>query len=452
MAAMHRRTIFAILVAFGLGGMTSCQKEENVVGDAVLEFSCDTMTFDTVFTQMGSVTRQFKVYNRSSKDVRIGEVTLQQGRTSRFRLNVDGDTNMVARNIDIAAGDSIFVFVRANINPHNTTEPFLIEDAVLFRFATGAQQQLPLTAYGRDAVYHNPDHTLHYADGSYPLDIFGNPYRYSIIDCQHWDHSRPHVILGYAVVDSCNTLELTAGDELYFHNNAVLWVYDSASLRVQGSAERPVRFTSLRQDEWYRKMPGQWGYVWLSKGSWDNVIDHAIIENGYVGVMVDSCANGNPTLTISNTQIRNHSLAGLLGQTAYIEGDNLLISNCGTGTAVLQYGGVYRLSHSTFANYWSYEARTSESFFITNTYDYGGTHYVWPMSAHLSDCIIYGSRSSGELYLGLDNNATVDTLFHHCLIRGGTWDEDPQFVDPAKGDYHLKESSPAIGIGYTYDQ
>ena len=93
---------------------TSCWKEEEWQTEGVqLDFSCDTMAFDTVFTQMGTTTRQFKVYNHSHHAVRIQEVTLRQGRDSRFRLNVDGDTSMVAKNIDLAAGDSIFVFVRA---------------------------------------------------------------------------------------------------------------------------------------------------------------------------------------------------------------------------------------------------------------------------------------------------------------------------------------------------
>ena len=116
---------------------TSCWKEDEWMSEGVvLDFSCDTMAFDTVFTQSGSTTRQFKVYNRTATPVRINEVTLEGGRASRFRLNVDGDTNMVARNVCIAAGDSIFVFVRANINPNNSSEPFIVEDSVRRRGAT----------------------------------------------------------------------------------------------------------------------------------------------------------------------------------------------------------------------------------------------------------------------------------------------------------------------------
>ena len=213
---MLKRPTYLMLLAVCLLPLlvTSCMKEDDWHTEVVeLDFSCDTLAFDTVFTQMGTTTRQFKVYNHTANAVRIKEVTLQEGHTSRFRLNVDGDTNMVARNVDVAAGDSIFIFVRANINPNQQTEPFLIEDAVLFRFDNGVQR-LPLTAYGRNAVYHVPTDTLHSADGTPFVDMFGNPYAYSVIDCEHWRHDLRHVILGYSVFDSRHTPLLQEGDEL----------------------------------------------------------------------------------------------------------------------------------------------------------------------------------------------------------------------------------------------
>ena len=452
---MLKRPTYLMLLAVCLLPLlvTSCMKEDDWHTEvAELDFSCDTMAFDTVFTQMGTTTRQFKVYNHTANAVRISEVTLQEGTASRFRLNVDGDTNMVARNVDIAAGDSIFIFVRANINPNQQTEPFLIEDAVLFRFDNGVQR-LPLTAYGRNAVYHVPTDTIHYVDGTYPTDMFGNPYAYSVIDCEHWRHDLPHVILGYAVVDSRHTLHLQEGDELYFATDAVLWVYDSATIDVRGTAQQPVLFTTLRHDGWYDYLPGQWGYLWLSMGSVDNYIDHAIVENGYMGIAVDSCANTNPTLRISNTQIRNHTLAGLRCNTAYVVGDNLLVSNCGMVTAALQYGGWYDFSHCTFANYWRYDSRTIPSVLVSNYYDDEESlvRYVWPMQGSMADCIIYGSLSN-ELAISLDSTPPVEFTLSHCLVRGGEWDEDPLFVDPAEGDFHLQEDSPALGIGYQYPE
>ena len=430
---------------------SSCQKEE--MGEAALSemsFSCDTMAFDTVFTQMGTTTRQFKVYNLSSSVLHLGSVTLEQGRASRFRLNVDGDTSMVVRNLAIAPGDSIFVFVRANINPNASTEPFLIEDAVVFEVG-GAVRKLPLTAYGRNAVYHVPTDTIRYTDGTWPTDYFGNPYAYSVIDCEHWRHDLPHVIVGYAVVDSRNTLHLQAGDELYFHNDAVLWVYDSATLDVRGTADRPVLFTSVRHDGWYADLPGQWGWIWLSQGSTDSYMDHAIVENATMGIQADSCANNRPTLCISNCQLRNHSLFGMILNTAHVVGRNLLVTNGGYGAVDMQYGGSYDFEGCTFADYWRYDSRKLPCVMMSNYRDYEQVHYIWPFEARLTDCIIYGSRPQ-ELLVDMDEQATTHVSLVNCLVRGGEWDEDPKFVDVEAGDYHLADDSPAQGIGYRYDE
>ena len=140
-----------------------------------------------------------------------------------------------------------------------------------------------------------------------------------------------------------------------------------------------------------------------------------------------------------------------MGQTAHIVGHNLLVTNCGTATVAMQYGGTYDFSQSTFANYWHYSARTAPSVFVTNYRDYDGVHYIWSMQARLTDCIVYGSRAEGEMYVDLDNRAAVSDTVIHSLVKGGEWDVDPLFVDPDNGDYHLKPESPAQGIGYQYD-
>ena len=139
-----------------------------------------------------------------------------------------------------------------------------------------------------------------------------------------------------------------------------------------------------------------------------------------------------------------------MGQTARIEGDNLLLSNCGSAVAVFQYGGDYRFSHCTFANYWRYETRKLPAVIVTNYLDYEDTRYLYPMRAELSDCIVYGSRADGEMLVDLDDRVEADATVTHSIVRGGEWDEDPKFVDPAEGDFHLEEDSPALGIGYQF--
>ena len=394
--------------------------------EVTLTFSADTLSFDTLFTTVGSTTRQVLVYNRSGHDVVLGSVTLAGGRASRFRINVDGDTSMVARDVEILDGDSIFIFVQANIDPNDQTAPFLVEDAILF--SNG--QRLPLTAWGRNAVYHATP------AGS----------AYGVIDCAAWDHTRPHVILGTAAILDGSILTLQAGDELYFGNGAILAVDSNASLVAVGTAEQPVLFTSLRHDGWYDYLPGQWQCVWFTSGSTGNVIDHAVVENGTGGLRVYP----NASLTVSNTIVRSMSDCGLIGQGGAINGSNLLVYDCLTSFTVLR-GGSYTFSQCTFADYWRYSSRRIQSVVLTNCIlnSDGSVRELGALEqADFTDCIIYGSYSEGEVIVSGIEGIDLNYSFVHCLVKGGEWDEDPMFVDIEADDYHLQDGSPATGIGY----
>lgn len=436
--------------------LAGCTKDNDYLHDGgaeVLSFSCDTLAFDTVFTTLGTTTRQMRVYNHNSHPVRLSSITMQQGRASQFRLNVDGDTSLVARDIRIEAGDSMFIFIQATINPTDQNALFVVEDAIVFDVEGCGTQRLPVTAWGRNAVYHVPTDTLCDEQGKPLIDRYGNLYAYSVIACSAWDHTRPHVIVGYAVIDSDSTLSLTAGDELYFANGGVLWAYNGGTLTVQGSEEQPVLFTSLRHDGWYRDLPGQWGHIWLggvSGGSSRNCsIDYAKIENSYYGIIADSNDYSQPTLTISHTEIGHIKVAAIQADDAWIIGSRLLLFDCGGATIYVPFGGRYTFSNITSANYWRYDHRETPSVILANWYESKNGIVLRDLTeATFSDCIIYGNYSDGELFTDSKEGAVFGTSFENCLIRGGRWDEDPQFEDIEHHDYHTKEGSPAATIGY----
>lgn len=429
-----RQMLAAALAAIALSAIGgACQRETFADEQTVrLDFSADTVSFDTVFTTLGTATRQVRVYNRSGRDVELSAVTLQGGRNSRFRLNVDGDTSLVARHVVIQDGDSIFIFVQACIDPNSGTTPFLVEDAILF----GNGQRLPLTAWGRNAVYHR----LGPADTTW----------YAAIDCAAWDHTRPHVILGAAAILDGNTLSLGAGDELHFGPDAMLIVDSNASLIVHGTAQQPVLFTALRHEEWYRHLPGQWQMVWFYNCSRGNVIDHAIIENGTDGLR----AYPEAQVSVSNTVIRNMSDAAIVGQNATIDADNILAYDCYTSLALIG-GGAYSFTGSTLADYWNYRGKTRDtaSVILSNYYPTSPTEYFGAdmRQANFSNCIIYGSLRN-EVSVNQMPGLGMNYSFDHCLVRGGEWDEDPRFESVPDDDYRLKEDSPALGIGYNFNQ
>lgn len=427
-----RRLFFLLWVVVVMPWMSlSCERENYVADDGgvKLEFSADTLTFDTVFTTMGTTTRRVTVYNRTSDNLRLSAVTLAGGTASRFRMNVDGDTSLTARDIEIDAGDSIFIFVQANINPSDATAPFLVEDAIVF--SNG--QRLVLTAWGRNAVYHR----LTATDSTW----------YVPIDCEHWDHTRPHVFIDPAAVLEGHTLTLRGGDELFFCDGAMLVVDSMARLRAQGTADEPVLFSSMRHDGWYDYLPGQWQTLWFYNYSTGNVIDHAVIENGTGGLR---CYPG-AQLTVSNTVIRNMSDCGIIGQSATITGRNLLVYDCLADVTVL-CGGSYDFRGCTFANYWSYTARKIENIVLSNNMNVGGVVSGGALTkADFRDCIIWGTYSSEVLLSVLEGYEMNYNLDLHSIVKGGAWNEDPLFTDPREDDYTLQDDSPAQGIGYQFE-
>lgn len=429
---------------------TSCVKEDDYLDSLVdIKFSTDTLKFDTVFTTLGSTTKQVRVYNTSNYPIKFDRVTLKNGVDSRFRINADGDTSMVIRDLEIAANDSIFIFVRVNINPNNSSNPFVIDDGIVFEVGSHTKI-LPLQAFGRNAIYHIPNHSL--TSG-------GMVYNYSIIDCsQPWEAGKPHIVFGYAVVDEDSVLTINQGTEIYFANDACLWVYNGGTLNIEGNNNNPVLLTSLRKDGHYHNLPGQWQGLWLSAGSKNNVINGAVIENATVGILIDTVANNNPTLKITNSIVQNMSLAGIYGQGAVVEGDNLLVANCETATVALTLGGKYKFTNSTFANYWSHTARRSPSVILNNWYeDVYGNIQLRPLTlAEFDNCIIYGSMEE-ELSFDVTDMTDFIPVFNNCLIRTkhdvatlfstSIVNENPQFVDVENSNYHIKDNSPARNAG-----
>ena len=68
-----KQLLFSILLALMSGFLICCNPADkiNTSPSLRLNFSADTVLFDTVFTSIGSSTRSFKVYNRNNYRVNI---------------------------------------------------------------------------------------------------------------------------------------------------------------------------------------------------------------------------------------------------------------------------------------------------------------------------------------------------------------------------------------------
>lgn len=373
----------------------SCQKD-NLITDssAKLTFSVDTVTFDTVFSTIGSATLNFKVYNPHKQPIEISSVELAGGDDSDFRLNIDGMPENSEQNIELAAKDSMYIFVEVTVDPTNSDSPMVIHDSVVF-VTNGNTQDIDLVAYGQDVHLINSE----------------------TIQSETWTNDKPYLVYNSMLVDSNYTLTIEAGAQLHFHKDSRMYVL--GTLLVNGTCDEPVVFQGDRLEDMYDDVPGQWDGIWLWGVDNNHVIDHAIIKNAVIGIQLDTLASNAPTLLLSNTEIIHHTYVGIYAQGSTILSFNNLIADCGYSSVQLRLGGAYWFYNCTLANYWSYSVRSTATLVINNWYEADDeTVYVRPMyTADFTNCIIYGSK---ECELALDSveiNDAFNYKFTNCLMR-----------------------------------
>ena len=86
---------YILLTFIGLVGLiqSSCIEDDFTTSPSdILTFSRDTVSFDTVFTDLGTPTARLLVYNRAKKSVNISHIAFKRGDESNFQVNVDGMT------------------------------------------------------------------------------------------------------------------------------------------------------------------------------------------------------------------------------------------------------------------------------------------------------------------------------------------------------------------------
>jgi hypothetical protein len=445
--------LFFIVLSVLLILVSACRKEEkiNTSENVSLAFSADTIIFDTVFSTIGSITKNIRVYNPSSERISIASIKLANGVDSRYAINIDGQSGTQFTNVEIAGNDSIYLFARVTIDPNDATLPFIVTDSIVFE-TNGNIQDVDLVAWGQNARFILWD-----------TDRPNLP-KYKIVAGTGvdttWTNDLPIVIYGYAVVDSTGSLTIEAGTKVHFHQGSGLWIYKGGSLKVLGTMEEPVYFQSDRLDGFYQYLPGQWDRIWINEGAVDNVINYAVIRNGFIGLQVETLQEymGNQ-LNLSNTIIENMSGAGILSRFYVIAAQNCVITNCGQYALALTLGGAYDFRHTTIGNYWRYGIRTTPAVYLNNYYvDASFQPVTFPMNVNFSNSILYGNQRE-EVVIDTDDAAEVQITFDHCLMKteiditnngmffNSLKNEDPLFANQSENILQLDSLSPARNIG-----
>lgn len=435
----------------------SCRKDKVLTSGGQVAFSTDTLMFDTVFTQQGSATRSVRIFNKQKEKIVLSSIRLRLGDKSPYRINVNGTPGTVVTDVELAGNDSVWVFAAVTIDPTNENNPFFVSDDLIATL-NGQEYSIPLVAYGQNAYY----------------------IRDSVLTTQTWLTDKPYVIMQNALVAQDETLTIPAGVRVYVHRDSRLYVL--GTLKINGTKTDSVIFQGDRLDPlvWigdYIDIPGQWGGIYFFKESYGNEINYAVFKNGgaptanpfgegaVLGATIqadpDTVSGSNPKLKITNTVIRTSLGYGLLAFNSSVTAENCRITECGGENVMLFEGGRYQFRNCTIGTYGgAYLSHTENiSMAVLNYFPTSQTTYTSaPLTAELRNCIVYGSLEN-EVFFDRKPDDPATVTVDHCLLKskdaipgfvstaGIILNQDPQYVDYSKDDYHLQASSPAKAAG-----
>lgn len=433
---------------------SSCRKETYYTkDDASLKFSQEILTFDTIFTTVVTITKRVMVYNPHSNTIKTN-IRLMDGSSSVFSVNVDGVSGSYFTDVEIPAKDSIFIFVKATVNPNNINGAILTVDTLAFN-TNGRRQHIALIAYGEDANFIIPDKK----DGAIAYKIIAHANEHIT-----WTKDKPYVIYGYAVVDSAATLTIEEGTRIYVHKEGCLWIYRDGCLQVNGTKDEPVVFQGDRRASAPKLDYEQWDKIWINEGSRDNKINYAIIKNARVGLYAQLLSQdlGNK-LILTNSIIQSSSQYGLMCRNYRVDAYNNVIADCGEMCIALQ-GGSYSIINNTFYNKYAYSRNTpaaycSDSYIVTDNTGQQ-TAIIGDFSCDFFNNIVYGNATNEfGYYNGYPNEVSFSLQIENCLIKaeskylhGLTYpnsiiNQDPLVSNAAQYDFSLQDHSPCKGKG-----
>ena len=448
-------SFFLSLILFPLF-LGNCQDEDFTTDSSYkLTLSVDTLSFDTIFSESLTAMQRIMVYNNNNKSIRIDKI-YHESSVKCFQINVNGKSGSTFNGVELAAKDSMFIFVQAKAEKSGKDDPFYVLDSLVFLY-NGNRQDVKLVAYGQDA------------------------YRLKGITIERdtqWVGEKPYLIFDTLTIAEGATLTLQPGTKLYFHNNAHLQI--KGRIIANGDfTKAPIIFRGDRLDYiydniLYDKIVGQWDGISITKESSGNIFNGCIIRSCNTALCIDSAEIDpeNRRVTISNSWIHNTKSVALKATNANIYAYNTIISNALNANLLLQ-GGEYLFNHCSIIGY-PRNSRYNSSVVLSNYELYTAEEALIPLQkADFNNCIIMGTYKEEIKLSGDKEKGPFLYAFRNCLLKSADlvkegvasdtlqesdhsypfvdniWNENPGFVlvdwDNYEFDFRLDSTSAAIG-------
>ncbi len=418
--------ILLIAVFFG------CKPKDEIITsspDKTLRFSEDTVTFDTLLSSVGSVTKRFYVYNDDKNAIEISKIEIAD-LTTPYSITINGIQQNSHDNVLLLGEDSMQVLVEVLIDPMDNSLPYLVKDSV--RFTTnGNLQDVKLVAYGQDAHFLSD----------------------SILACSAtWTNGKPYVIVDSATVPAGCTLTINKGARVLFNYQAKLIV--DGTLIVNGDYDSTVTFCNENDlSPEPEQALGYWEGIVFTGSSTGNQISGSIIKNAQTGLYLSSgnTVDSIAELTLNNVIIQDMSRKGVQAYGADVFLENTVITNCIDNLFVGAGGGNYVFTHSSLANYSFDFFRNGSALEFNDSDDENGFTVTNSLELAFYNSVVHGSFDEE-----IEVSGSSSTYSTNCIFKtdnsvfngnGNQIDVDPEFADASAKNLRPDTLSPLIDNG-----
>ncbi len=379
----------------------SCRDRVRLDRSALLEYSSDTILLDTIISDMGTRTRQWKIFNRSEGRIQIDNISLQSGTETQYIVNVDGQ--MVGNGVqrELRPGDSLFLFVQAKLKESGTDTALLRREFLSVSY-NSRTDNIPIISYGQD-VY----------------KLYGQS-----IGTQRWSGKKPFLIFDSLHIQAGQTLTISEGVTVFCHAGAR--IIADGGLVCEGTMLQPVVFKSDNWDTSYYDIPNQWGSIILRDSMAQYRFSHTRMLRGTNGLIAKfGSMNSASQIIIENSEILYMGSAGIVAENTNLICSNTVIGNCSAYALIIGGIGSYRIVHSTLAKM---NAVFSESVPLLTI-----KHPKQPgLSVNVANSIIVssqGNTKSRYSEISITDSLGADILFEQCIISvDAKQATDPHFV------------------------